>query len=269
MSGSGDNLQDGMQPDSADPLHSQLRRFILEQIRTGEWQPHARIASERELCDRFGVSRTTARRAILDLVHQGELYPVAGKGTFVADRPLRQELRPLVGFDEDLRSQGLVTRSQICDFRRIEADTDLARSLGVGLHSPVILLRRLRLLRDQPLAIQTSFLPEHLCPGLMRLDFNGRSLYRTLREQYGLDLMEGTTVITAALASEEEAGLLKLKPPAAVLRTSQMTQLATGEVIEKCESSFNGGLFELTSAAGRLAPVNLFPTPGPGPNKDT
>lgn len=243
--------------DAAAPLHRQLKDTILAAIRSGEWPAHARIASERELCERHGVSRTTARRAISDLAHEGVLYTVGGKGTFVADRPLRQELRPLVGFDEDLRSQGLVTRSVVRDLRRIEAGPDLAATLGIRPLSPVVRLSRLRLLRDQPLAIQTSYLPEHLCPGLLHVDFARRSLFRTLREEYGLDLVEGSTVIKAALADAEEAALLALDMPAAVLRTAQVTLLAGGEVIERCVSSFHGAHFELTSAAGRMAPVSI------------
>lgn len=243
----------------ATPLHSQIRDQLEATIRSGKWRANDRAPSERELCDRHGVSRITARRAIADLVNEGLLYTVAGKGTFVADRPLRQELRPLVGFDEDLRSQGIPTEARVRDFRRIEADADLAKVLGLRHFSPVLQLSRLRLLRGQPLAVQTSYLPEHLCPGLLHLDFAQRSLFRTLREDYGLDLLEGSTVITAALADAREQDLLALQPPAPVLRTSQITLLAGGEVIERCITSFNGALFELSSASGRVAPVGVMP----------
>lgn len=243
----------------AAPLHSQIKDTLEATIRSGEWRAHDRTPSEREICDRHGVSRITARRAVSDLVNEGLLYTVAGKGTFVADRPLRQELRPLVGFDEDLRGQGIATRAVVRDFRRIEADADLAQTLGLRQYSPVLRLSRLRLLHGQPLAVQTSYLPEHLCPGLLHLDFAQRSLFRTLRDDYGLDLMEGSTVIKAALADAEEVDLLALQPPAPVLRTSQITLLAGGEVIESCITSFHGTLFELTSASGRVAPVGVLP----------
>lgn len=248
----------------AAPLHRRISEGMEAAIRSGAWRAHDRAPSERELCERHGVSRTTARHAVSDLVHAGLLYTVAGKGTFVADRPLRQELRPLVGFDEDLRAQGLTTRAQVLGFGRVEADAGLAAALGLRPHSPVLRLSRLRLLRDQPLAVQTSYLPEHLCPGLLRLDFGRRSLFRTLREDYGLDLVEGSTTIKAALADAAEVDLLRLASPAAVLRTAQLTLLAGGEAIEHCVASFHGGLFELTSAAGRMAPVPPLRARGEG-----
>jgi GntR family transcriptional regulator len=233
--------------DDARPLHAQLRQAILDAIDAGEWLPESRIASENELCARFGVSRTTARRAIADLVHEGVLVTVGGKGTFVADRPLRQELRPLVGFQDDLRAQNIEVRSVLLDLSRVEAPPELAADLEIGDFSPVVRLRRLRLADDQPLAVQTSFLPEHLCPGLLRLDFEGRSLYRTLRDDYGLNLVDGSTVIQAALAEPEEAELLGLPPLGPVLRTIQTTRLAGGRVIERCEASFHGDRFRLTA----------------------
>ncbi len=244
----------------AELLHSRLRAAILAKIASGEWPPHTRIASERELCEAHGVSRTTARRAISDLTHQGVLYTVSGKGTFVTSQPLRQKLQPLVGFAEDLRSQGIAVRSVVETFDRIEADADLAASLDLAPHAAVVRLRRVRMTRAQPLAIQTSYLPAHLCPGILRLDFADRSLFATLRGPYGLELIGGSTVIRAALATAEESALLALAPGAAVLRTDQVTLLAGGEVIERCVSSFPGAHFELSSSATGTAPGALSPT---------
>lgn len=233
----------------AAPLHQRLKGVILEQIGRGDWLPHSQIASERELCERYQISRTTARRAIADLVHEGRLYTVLGKGTFVAETPLQQELKPLVGFTEDLGTQGLEITSQVLDFRRVEADEELATRLGVRYHSPIILLVRLRQVVGEPVALQTSYLPEHLCPGLLGFDFTSASLYQTLRSEYQLALTEGRTIIKSGLATEAERERLHLPNPAAVLRTFQTTYLQTGEIVEWCASVFHGDHFELTSKA--------------------
>lgn len=243
--------------DTLRPLHAQLRDAILAAIASGDWAPDARIASERELCDRYGVSRTTARRAVADLVYEGVLVAVGGKGTFVrGGRPLRQELQPLVGFAQDLAEQGLDVHARVLDLSRIEADATLAAALDLRPASPVVRLRRLRLSGDTALAIQTSCLPEHLCPGLLRLPFERRSLYTTLRDEYGLHLVEGSTVIHAARATPEEGRLLGLDDGGAVLRTTQTTRLASGEVIERCDACFPGDRFQLTvGGAGGVSPV--------------
>lgn len=234
---------------SAEPLHQQLKEIILRSIGSGEWLPHSQIASERDLCERYSVSRTTTRRVLSDLMHEGIVYTVNGKGTFVSEQRLRQELKPLVGFTQDLRDQGVEVRSHVDYFERIEADEDLAAHLRIRPRVAVVKLRRCRFAGTQPLAIQTTHLPEHLCPGLLRFDFARHSLFETLRQEYGLRLLEGATVIKPGLATEQETRLLEVKSPAAVLRTFQTTFLRDGQVIEYCVSAFHGDLFELTAGA--------------------
>ena len=99
------------------------------------------------------------------------------------------------------------------------------------------------------MAVQTTWLPEHLCPGLFRINFSTQSLYHVLREEYGLRLFRGTTRITAGLATSSEREALHLGDPGAVLRTIQTTYLEDGRAIEFCESVFHGGLYELTFTA--------------------
>ena len=104
---------------NAEPLHQQLKGIILKSISTGEWPPHCQIASERELCERYNVSRTTTRKVLSDLIHEGVVYTVSGKGTFVSEHRLRQELKPLVGFTQDLRDQGVEVNSRVALFERV------------------------------------------------------------------------------------------------------------------------------------------------------
>nr|WP_247749890.1 MULTISPECIES: GntR family transcriptional regulator [unclassified Rhizobium] len=245
----GDTVTKDTVQNAAEPLHQQLKGVILKSISSGEWPPHSQIASERELCERFNVSRTTTRKVLSDLIHDGVVYTVSGKGTFVSEQKLRQELKPLVGFTQDLRDQGVEVNSRVEVFERIEADESLAVHLKIRPFAAVIKLRRCRSAGDQPLAIQTTYLPEHLCPGLLRFDFSSHSLFETLRQDYGLELLEGTTMIKPGLAEEWEALTLNVTSPAAVLRTFQTTFLEDGQVIEYCVSAFHGELFELTAGA--------------------
>lgn len=263
-----DGVRTSIAQNVAEPLHRQLKSIILQNIGSGEWLPHSQIASERELCERYGISRTTTRRVLSDLAHDGVVYTVSGKGTFVAESRLRQELKPLVGFTQDLRDQGVEVQSRVYGFERIEADAALAAHLKIRPHAAVVKLQRGRSAGDQPLAIQTTYLPEHLCPGILRYDFSDRSLFETLRGDFALELREGATLIKPGLATEWEARTLGVSPPAAVLRTFQTTFLRDGEPIEYCVSAFHGELFELTVGrnADRAFNINAaFSDGGAGP----
>lgn len=230
-------------------LHVQLRHAIVQEITAGNWRAGARIPSERELCRQFNVSRTTTRRTISECVHEGWLYTVVGKGTYVARHRLEQELRALTGFSDDLRKRGIAASSRVMAAESLKAPAELASRLQVRTDTPVFRLYRIRLAADAPIAIQTTWLPEHLCPGIFRFDFATRSLYEVLRSEYDLRLVRGVTRINAGLATAFERQTFGSENPIATLRTAQTTFLNDERVIEYCESVFHGDLYELTFAA--------------------
>lgn len=243
------------------PLHENLKAIILEKIDNGVWAPRSQIASEREMCERYGVSRATTRKVLSDLTHEGVIYTVAGKGAFVAEKPLRQELRPLVGFRDDLLAKGIAPASVIRRFERIDADDILAQRLRIRSGSAVIVLERLRFAGGKAVALQNAFVPEHLCPGILRFDFASSSLYETLRDEYALALVDADTAIRPDLAEDWEAALAGRAMPLAVLRTFQTTYLDDKRPVEFCMSTFFGAGFELTVAGGAQ---QAAPFAGPG-----
>ena len=90
--------------DSVIPKHEQLRAILLHKC-TKELQPGDLMTSERKLMQDYGVSRITVREAIGQLVNEGHLVRVRGKGTFVAHRPVQSKLH-LASFTEEMRAKG-------------------------------------------------------------------------------------------------------------------------------------------------------------------
>ena len=66
---------------SSQPLYSQARDVLLSRLNAGEYKVHEQIPSENELCKEFGVSRVTIRSVLTELVREGRLYRIQGKGT--------------------------------------------------------------------------------------------------------------------------------------------------------------------------------------------
>lgn len=227
------------------PLHVQLTNALGEQIATGTLPPHTKLPSERELCEEYGVSRTTVRKALSEMAHNGMVYTSMGKGTYVAESGLHEELRPLVSFTEDTRRRGLVASSKILDACIIPADDQLAVQLQLPRGAEVVRLHRLRLADDVPIAIQYTCVSHHLCPNILDFDLSQHSLYQIMRTYYGLDLAIAETKISAALATPQEAELLGMTLPAAVLISQQTTQLADETVIEFTRSVFRGDRYTL------------------------
>ncbi|MCD6443005.1 MAG: GntR family transcriptional regulator [Thermotogae bacterium] len=227
------------------PLYRRLVKMIKKKIMDGELQPHTKLPSEREMCEKYGISRTTVRRAMSELIHEGLVYTSVGRGIYVAEPKFEKELQPLTSFTESMKRRGLSVSSKILDSGLIKADDRLARRLKVLPGTEVVKLHRLRYVEGIPTAIQYAYLPHHLCPDILKYDFSRFSLLKILKTVYGLKLAKAESEIEAGLASVEEAELLDLPIPSAVLIVEQTTYLDSGAVIEFVRSIFPGGRYRL------------------------
>jgi GntR family transcriptional regulator len=236
------------------PRYYQLKEILREQIRDGLWGPGTPIPSERELCAQYGLSRMTARQAVVDLVRDGLLYRVQGKGTFVARPRMTQQLRVLTGFSQDMTGRGRRPGAQVLDQRMIPAETEVAHRLRVPVGRAIFYLRRLRLADGEPLALETAHLNFLGCDALLTADLASASLYLLLRERFGLILAEADQEIEAGLATPADARLLQISPGSAVLRMRRVTFASGGQVIEYAESVYRGDKYTFYT---RLAPPAL------------
>ena len=79
-------------PGFSTPIFQQIKNLILCQVASGELDAHAQLPSEREYQALLGASRQTVRRELDELVLQGVLFRVPGKGTYVSESPARPSL---------------------------------------------------------------------------------------------------------------------------------------------------------------------------------
>ena len=224
------------------PLYAQLKEIIIDQIERGELAPGDQIPSQRELCKRHKMSHMTVRRAINELINEGVIFAIPGKGLYVVEEARFVDNDSLKGFEEQMARLGVSTTTKMLDSGIINASTLLARTIGVAVGAPLIYMSRLRLANDKPHSITHAYLPHMLCPGLLDHDLAANSLFVTLRTKYGLNLASSTSTIGALLADEEQAALLDLTPPAALLFREQVTFLDTGQVIELSRTYFRGDM---------------------------
>ena len=77
-------MKDAVEKNSPVPLYKQLKQVIENRIKSGEKKTGELFSSEKEFCQEFSVSQITVRKAMFELVNEGVLYRIPGKGTFVA-----------------------------------------------------------------------------------------------------------------------------------------------------------------------------------------
>ena len=222
------------------PRYYQLKEIIRERIRSGEWTPGALIPSERELCERYGISRMTARQSVTELVNEGLLYREQGRGTYVGRPKIPQQLLRLTGFTEDMKAREQRPGAQVLTAEMWPADDVTAERLRIRAGQPVFRLRRLRLADAEPLALETSCISFIGCERLLEHDLERHSLYHLLEVAYDVPPLEAEQELEADLAREEEAELLEVAVGSPVLRTRRVTSTRRSQPIEYATSVYRG-----------------------------
>jgi GntR family transcriptional regulator len=209
------------------PMYYQLKEWLSGRILSGELEPGEQLPGELELCERLHVSRSVVRQALSELDHDGLVDRRRGKGTFVAAPKTAEGLiSGLRGLAEDAWLRGSRVESTVLVLRERPADSAVARILELDPDEGVVELGRLRLLDGEPHVLVTTFLPAALVPGLVAVDLGGSgSLYRILRERYGLPILSCVRRVEAAVADARQAHLLRLRrgDPLLVLRSTAYT----------------------------------------------
>ncbi|MCB9450493.1 MAG: GntR family transcriptional regulator [Anaerolineaceae bacterium] len=214
------------------PFHTQVYQ-ALENIISTSLQPGDQLPGEPRLCDLFGVSRTVIRQALDQLLRDGLIVRIMGKGTFVAEPKINEALiGRLTGFHENMVEQGYTPVSRVLQQKIIPASTKVARNLNLAVNTAVIAIERLRFVKGIPIQLVTSYLPYALCEPVLQADFTQQSLYGYLREICHLRIASGKRMIEAVLATEEEAALLAISPGAPLILIDSVSFLENGTALE-------------------------------------
>ncbi|MFS4109759.1 GntR family transcriptional regulator [Streptomyces sp. PD-S100-1] len=230
------------------PKYYRIKQQVLEM--TQALQPGSAMPAERLLAVRLGASRTTIRQALQELVGEGRLDRIQGKGTFVAQPKLYRSLR-LTSHTEDMRAQGLEPASQMLDIGEIPADAKLAALLDIAVGERVLRIERLRLASGDPMAIETTHLSAVRFPGLRRTLATRPSLYTALAEVYGVHLAEADEIIETSLSTPREAQLLATDVGLPMLLLSRHSRDAEGRPVEWVRSVYRGSRYKFVAALHR------------------
>ena len=186
-----------------------LRGLIVEA------DPGDRLPSDAELCERFKVSRMTARQAVTLLANEQVLERKRGSGTFVSTRRVPRALGSPLSFSESMRLRGMKPASRVLRAGPVDLSPDDAEALGIDLASPAIVLERLRLADGIPMAIERAVIPAD-DSGLLDEDLTSESLHEIF-ERRGRVPTRALAEVGARTATERERDLLELRTEGVIL----------------------------------------------------
>lgn len=228
-----------------------IKEWLRNAIVQGNYAPGDQVPSEHELAAKFNVSRATVRRALYELVLEGWLYKIQGKGTFVANKKYRQTLSRLTSFTEDMYEFGLTPGARVLYCRLEKAGEAMARVLAIDEQDTVLHLARIRLASGLPMALNISVLPYKYVPGLEKMDLENQSLYHILETVYHLYLWRSEYILEPILADAHTAQLLEIKPRTPLLRVEGIVYLKNGTPIEWTEMIYRGDKYKFSILALR------------------
>jgi GntR family transcriptional regulator len=193
------------------PKYYLIKQQIIDMINREEISENGMVPSERELMGRFGVSRITVRKAITDLVNEGYLYTVQGKGTFVRTDERNRDLVSIMSCTEDIQRMGMVPSKKIICAEVIAADKKRLKRLQLNEGDSVFKLQRVFYADAEPVNYTTTYLPVKLFPGIEQHDFEQESVYQVLEQEYNVKITTATRTLEAVLALDDVAERLEME----------------------------------------------------------
>ncbi len=165
------------------PLYEQIAAHLRAEVARGDYSPGARIPSEHELAERFGVGRPTLRQATEVLVREGVLERRKGSGTYVAGRPSEVDLLSAVGTLEPFRRIGLALDTAIVtEPKLIRFEGDAGHPLN---KRAVYRIRRQGSIWREPVLLEEMYFDAAIFPNLDRLPLEGVSFSRLAQDHFG------------------------------------------------------------------------------------
>ncbi len=243
-----DVLQNELMPinrESPVPLHHQVRNYLLGCMERGELLPGQKLLQEREYAARFGISLAPVRQAILDLVKEGYLYRVPGRGTFVREQKVEEKISILSSFTESMRAKGLSAVLRVVELR-IDKAPAVVRLIPETQDQQFVFLQRVALIEGTAMALLTSYLPSRLVPGLESLDLNGQSLYRTLEERYGIVLARAESSIEVVRCRGTQSIVLGVPQGTPMLQVEGKTYDVKDQFVEFAQVLYRADRFRFT-----------------------
>ncbi len=207
-------------------LHYQLANELRDYIQSGSWNIGDLFPTDREIMEKYGVSATTVRRAVKQLVEEGWIERKPGKGTFIKKEPIKEQLDKLTGFFEEMTNKGFVPKAEVLEVKEVEVDDSLLKKFpGLKLlkQDKLMLIKKLHKINDKQLVYVNSFWKEEYGKELARYDLSNTGAYEIANRFLNVQLTKAEETILAKAATREEAEFLGIKKGEPVLVMERLT----------------------------------------------
>lgn len=242
--------------------YHQIYLVLREQLQEGRFTDG--VPAEMLLAEQFGVGRVTVRRALEQLVQEGLIVRVAGRGTFptvrrrgAAAATPRGQVRPtrLAGLMENIVSASLSNTVKVLDWRVVEASGQVAEQLQVPAGSKVRKAVRRRSSREGPLSYIVTYVPETLARGISRQDLASKPILQLL-EDAGVELGRARQTISARQADAVVARELDVAIGTALLSVRRLVYDSQDRPVQWLEGLYRPDRYEYQMEVSSIGGVD-------------
>jgi len=228
------------------PLYEQIKAQLQQEIQKGDYPALSQLPSENELAEIFSVSRITIRQALHKLSQEGLIFKVHGKGTFVSKPKAYQNITQLQGFAEAMSSSGHHILNEVLSVELVDAPLKVVAKLKLPVRSQVIEIKRVRLLNNEPVSYELTYLPQEIGQKLIdqQVDLRIIDIFKSIEQDLSLPLGYADLNIDAINADDELAQLLSVDINTPILRVERLTHDSENNPIDYEYLYFSGESFQ-------------------------
>src|SRR5882724_8047391 len=242
---------------SRSPLYERVESVLAGDIADGSSPPETQLPSEDGLIERFKVSRTTVRKAIQNLIERGLVEVRRGRGTFVVQPKITQELTELTGFVEDMQALGRTPTARLLDKRIVAADEAVAHHLALPPGAMVVRIQRVRLADGVAMSFDETYLPREIGDKVAENDLEAEPIFALLEDKYDTPLAEAEYKLEAASADPVVAQALRV-PAGSPIFLIERTSYTTGNrPVDHERLHYRGDLIRFVTRLARRAKASM------------
>ena len=230
-----------------------IYRSIKKKIEAQYYAYQSLLPSENTLILQYGCSRNTVRRALADLIDDGYIQPIQGKGVRVIYQPVGKTTFIIGGietFQETARRNRLHAVTRVVRFESVTADEAFAARSGFWPGDALWAVERVRYLDDKALILDVNYFLQDLVPGLTA-DIAARSIYEYIESVLGMQIVTSKRKMTVEHATTRDEELLDLDGYDCVAVVTNQTFNADGIMFEYTQSRHQPDYFCFQDIATR------------------
>lgn len=224
-------------------LYYQLKQIIVNKIENREFEANDKLPTEKDLCEEYGISRATVRQAFKELENEGYIYKIQGKGTYVSPKKFQQDLLKFYSFTEEMKKINKHPTSKVLNFKITDASKKIADKLDVDTGTKVYEFTRLRLADEEPMMLETTYIPYNLYKGITKEDLENNPLYNILINRYNTVFSKAEETFRATSVRDNEAEKLNYIEGGPAIFLERITYNNSEKIIEYTKSIARGDKF--------------------------